>query len=65
MLPAAAGASNDVAVAQAMQADQRRLAGEAGSAAAQTVAATINMQQRPPDREAGTLAAALPAVAQR
>ena len=47
-----------------MQADQRRLAGEAGTSAAETVAANIDMRQRLRDREAGPLAAALPAVVQ-
>ena len=64
LLPGAASASSDAAVARAMQADQRRLAGEAGTSAAETVAANINMRQRLRDREAGPLAAALPTVVQ-
>jgi len=64
LLPIAAGASNDAAVAQAMLEDQRRLAGEAGASAAAKVAATIHMRQRLRDREAGPLAAALAGVTQ-
>lgn len=59
LLPAAAGGSNDPAVARALVVDQRRLAGEAGASAAARIAAAIDNRSRLRAREAPALAAAL------
>lgn len=59
LLPSAAGASSDPALAHRLVADQQRLAGAAGSAAAAQAAAKIDNRSRLREREAPALAAAL------
>jgi Peptidase family M1 domain/ERAP1-like C-terminal domain/Peptidase M1 N-terminal domain len=59
LLPSAAAASSDPALARTLLLDQRRLAGEAGASTAARVAAAIENRSRLRAREATALAAGL------
>jgi ERAP1-like C-terminal domain len=59
LLPGAVGTSSDTALAQRMQADQQRLAGDAGAAPAAQMAASVAVRAAVRERESARLAKAL------